>query len=178
MRSRRTLGDIILKSLLRLLPAEFRGDFGRAMEADLDERRDHKGRSGTWRREVPALLALAVREHASVLRDDIRYAIRLMARTPAVTALAVATLAMGTGASVAMFTVIDAVMLRSPFVEPERIAIVLVNGSEGRITAGVPAEQYHALVAEPRTLSSVAALGGGSHLLTGSGEPRRQTLNV
>jgi putative ABC transport system permease protein len=111
-----------------------------------------------------------------LFRDDLRYALRLMARAPAFTALAVTMLALGTGVNVAMFTVIDAVMLRSPFTNPEHLAIVLVRSSEGRLTAAVPTDQYQALVAEPRTLTAVAAVGGGSHLLTGGGEPRRPDL--
>ena len=107
------------------------------------------------------------------IEDDVRHAVRLMARAPAFTALAVTMLALGTGANIAMFTVIDAVMLRSPFPDAQQLAILRVTDSDGRLTSLIPTEQFEALSAAPRTLAAVAALGPGSHLLTGSGDPRR-----
>ena len=112
-------------------------------------------------------------QHLSVLRRDVHYALRTMRRTPGFTALAVVMLALGTGANVAMFTVVDAVMLRSPFPDPDRLAIVRIAQDDGHLTSSVPEERFEALAASPRTLAAVAALGGGSHLLTGSGDPRR-----
>lgn len=66
-----------------------------------------------------------------IVLDDLRYAVRGMARTPGFTAAAILMIALGTGANAAMFSVVDAVMLRSPFRDPERLAIVLV-GTPGR----------------------------------------------
>ena len=169
---RRPLRERALKWLLRALPAEFRGDFAESIAADLNERSAENGGAQMWRREIPALAGLAFREHLNVLHEDARYALRLMARTPAFTVLAITMLALGTGANIAIFTVIDAVMLRSPFPEPEDLAMVWGLDRDGRRTR-VTTEQYEALAAAPRTLAAVAAFGGGSHLLTGSGEPRR-----
>jgi len=114
-----------------------------------------------------------MREQLAILGRDIHYAFRMMRRTPGFTILAVVMLALGTGANVAVFTVIDAVMLRSPFVDPDRIAMVRVADRNGRFTLNVPAERHEALAAAPRTLAAVAAYGNGSHILTGSGDPRR-----
>jgi putative ABC transport system permease protein len=170
---RPSLREKALQWLLRALPAEFRGDFADSIAADLKERSAEKGGTEIWRREIPALAGLAFREHLNVLREDARYALRLMARTPAFTALAVTMLALGTGANIAIFTVIDAVMLRSPFPDPEELAMVRVLDHDGRPTALVPAEQFEALAAAPRSLAAVAFFGSGPHLLTGVGEPRR-----
>src|SRR5262245_44801857 len=57
--------------------------------------------------------------------QDVRYPLRLWRRAPAFTAVVLATLALGIGANTAMFTVIDAVLLRRlPFPDPDRIIIL------------------------------------------------------
>jgi putative ABC transport system permease protein len=173
MMGNRSVGDRVLGLLFRLLPADFRGDFGDQMAADLEESRAGNNRPvQIWRREVPALAGAVVREHLHVLASDIRFAFRLMRRTPGFTALAVLMLGLGTGANVAMFSIIDPVLLRSPFPDVDSLAIVQVE-EDGRLTAGVPSDRAAALMASPRTLSAVASLGHGSHLLTGQGDPQR-----
>ena len=167
---RPSLVDRMLRALVRLLPADFRADFGKAIEADLAERRDAGDRSGLIRRELPSLMRAVVREHASAFRMDVKYALRMMRRTPGFTAMAVIMLALGTGVNTAMFSVIDAVMLRSPFPDPEQLAIVQVP-SRNSFGSALPIEQYEALVRTPGPLASVAAIDLGPHILTGRGDP-------
>jgi putative ABC transport system permease protein len=60
----------------------------------------------------------------SVLQD-VRYAVRILMVRPAFAALAILTLAVGIGANTALFSVLDAVLLRPlPFPDPERLVIV------------------------------------------------------
>ena len=168
-----SLLDRTLRALVRLLPADFRSDFGTAIEADLAERRDAGDRAGLIRRELPSLARAVVREHAGALRMDVKYVVRTMRRTPGFTAMAVLMLALGTGVNTAMFSVIDAVMLRSPFPESDQLAIVQVASSNGGFGSAVPVDRYEALVRTPGPLASIAALDSGPHILTGRGDPQR-----
>jgi putative ABC transport system permease protein len=170
-----SLLDRLLRTLIRLLPAEFRSDFGDTIRADLADRRADGDRRALLLQDLPSLLAAVIREHASTFRQDVKYAVRTMRRTPGFTTAAVLMLALGTGVNAAMFSVMDAVMLRSPFKDGTRIAILQVVEKEG-LTSAIPPQKFAELAAAPGPFSAVAALDAGPHVLTGSGDPR--TIDV
>jgi len=61
----------------------------------------------------------------NTLLHDLRHGLRLLARSPGFTALVVLVLALGAGASTAIFTVVNALLLKPlPYYQPERLVMV------------------------------------------------------
>ena len=114
-----------------------------------------------------------LRAFSAALVDDVRFGLRMMGRTPGFTAVALIMIALGTGANAAMFSVIDAVLLRSPFKDPDRIAIVrLIPPGKGP-TMALTLPQYRTLVESAPALEAVAAFGSGRRpVFAGLGETR------
>jgi predicted permease len=99
------------------------------------------------------------------LGRDVRYGLRLFARNPGFTAVAVLTLALGIGANTAIFSLINSVMLRPlPVRDPARLAII---GGLGR---GFPA--WEEIRQRADLFESVAAWGASQFDLSSGGETR------
>ena len=104
---------------------------------------------------------------------DIKYAVRNLIRRPAFSAIAIATLALGIGANTAIFSVVNAVLLRPlPLKEPDRL-MTFWHAAPAKGLAHMDLNE--ALVAyyreRTRTFESLAAFEGGEFSLTGVGEP-------
>src|SRR6266581_7029258 len=106
---------------------------------------------------------------------DIRYAVRTLRKRRGFTSLAVLTLALGIGASTAIFSVVDGVLLRSlPYPEAERLVeLQEVTASGSRISFAEP--NFLDVRARSRTLEGVAEYSGGTATVIGGSEPARAT---
>src|SRR5438552_3345191 len=101
------------------------------------------------------------------LVQDIRYALRLLAKRPAFAAVAIFTLAIGVGATTAIFTVVNAVLLSPlPFRDAERLMYVRIEGRDGAIFP-LPDADFLAWRAQNQTAYAVAVFDSGSVTLTG-----------
>jgi predicted permease len=107
------------------------------------------------------------------LAQDIRYAARTLAKTPAFTVIAAATLALGVGASAAIFSVVNAVLLRPlPYPDPGRLVDMSENQPQQGITgAGMSWPAFTILHGGNRSFSAIAGIANHALTLTGRGEP-------
>ena len=108
------------------------------------------------------------------LWGDVRLAARSLARAPWFTLVAVATLALGIGANVAIFSVVEGVLLRPlPYEEPERLVTVWLDRSErdGPVREWLSSEDLADYRAEPGLFEEIGGWSGWSPTLTGLGEP-------
>ena len=99
--------------------------------------------------------------------QDIRFGIRILAKTPAFTATAILVLALGIGLNTAMFSAIKAVLLTAlPYPEPERIVSVMQSAKDGRLLhASMP--DFRDWRAQSQTIQSMATYDYGSATMSG-----------
>src|SRR5262245_363388 len=107
------------------------------------------------------------------LRQDVQYAIRLLRRSPGFTVVAVLTLALAVAAYTAIFSVIEAVMLRPlPFNDSERlVSIVRVLPNARGFGGNIAAVNFVEWRRELQSFQTLAMLAGGEASLIGAGEP-------
>ncbi len=106
--------------------------------------------------------------------QDLRYALRMLARSPGFTAVIVLTLALGIGANTAIFSVTESVLLRPlPFRAPERLVMAqTIKRTTGQTWSTSPPD-YGLLRAGNATFDQLAAFYSRSANLGGQGEPER-----
>ncbi len=121
----------VYRRLQRLYPAGFRESYGGPMEREFrDELAECSGaweEAGLWGRVLGDLAVSVPAQLASEVGQDARHTLRLLSGRPLHTGLAVAALAIGIGRSTGVFSVVNALLLRSlPFGDPSRLASMSV----------------------------------------------------
>jgi putative ABC transport system permease protein len=101
--------------------------------------------------------------------QDLRYGARLLAKAPAFTAIALLTLALGMGATTAIFSVVDTVLLKPlPFRDAERLLVIWEkNPSQNRYKLFVAPANFLAWRKQSRAVEQMAALQEARLNLTG-----------
>ncbi|MBC7790209.1 MAG: ABC transporter permease [Anaerolineae bacterium] len=118
------------------------------------------------------------RQRAELLQSvwqDLRYAARSLAKTPAFTAAALLTLTLGIGATTAVFTIVYGVLVRPlPYAEPERLVQLWETST---LTPGdrnpVSVPNYKDWVARNRSFNELLAYGYNRYTLMGEGAPEQ-----
>jgi putative ABC transport system permease protein len=106
--------------------------------------------------------------------QDLRYGVRVLAKHPGFTAVAVLTLALGIGANTAVFTVVNGVLLEPmPFPEPDRLFLVSFSPQRGPFEMGpsLSDRDYLEFRDQDRLFDHLASFTASSVNLTGAGNP-------
>ncbi len=112
----------VFRALLRCYPAEFRHEYGAEMEALFSDRLRSEPGFRLWLETAADVAFAAPREHWHILTADLRYGARVLVKTPSFSAIALIVIALGIAATVSVFSVVNAVLLRSlPYGHPEKL---------------------------------------------------------
>src|ERR1039457_4388409 len=100
--------------------------------------------------------------------QDLRYAARMLRKNAALTMVIVLSLAVGIGANTAIFSVVDALLLKPlPYPEPDRLAILWLRSPGIGIPQDWPSPgQYHDIVTQNHVFEDTALAIGGNYTLT------------
>lgn len=176
--------------LLNLFPASFRGRFGTDMLSAFDDLWQERPGVSSAARTVSNLVASAAIEQFHfpgrkrgdtpmvVLWNDIRFALRLMIVRPGFAAIVALTLAVGIGASTAIFSVVDAVLLRPlPFRDADRLVRVVDNApGAGLHDTGMSVPEYWDLRDRSGVFDEISVTWPVDANLTGGDRPERIEL--
>jgi len=110
-----------------------------------------------------------------VLLRELRYGFRILTRSPAFSAIAVLTLALGIGASTAIYSVVDAVLLRPlPYPQPQQL-VALWENAPGHERMDLADANFADFRAQNHTLTALAEYSYSSMSVAGGSDPVRIT---
>jgi putative ABC transport system permease protein len=141
-------------------------------EAALNAARRQFGNPFKWKEAIREMWSLGLIE--SVIKD-VRYAARSLAKTPVFTVTALLALTLGIGCTTAIFSLVNAVMLRSlPFQGPERLALLWGNVQRQKVERrGNSYPDYLDWKAQSTSFTGIAAYQDDSFTRTGTEEAER-----
>ena len=193
---------LVLRLFARFIPADLREPIAGDLHEEYLEmcERHGAGRAGRWLWWQSLRLALTFRWERSAhgrplppiaeelrgfghmwdgLRQDITFGVRMLRRQPGFTAVAVFALALGIGATTAIFSVVDAVLWRPlPYPRADRVmSLAEQRPRESRWFGPIAPADYFDWRRDSRSFAAMAAYTiqspSGAYNLTGDGEPER-----
>jgi predicted permease len=178
--------DRFYRGLLRILPFDFRSEFGDDMEEAFREQREVTGRRkgsfgllGMWWATITDILRMAPREHASVLAQDTRFALRMMRKNRGYTAAAVIILGLGIGANTSIFSVVNSVLLRPlPYANGNRLLILRQSRTHPDTPMRFSVSELNDYRQRNHTLDSIVEYHSMTFTLYGGSEPRSVRTGV
>lgn len=171
--------------MLRLLPAEFRGDYGAEMEqvfaeqrAEADRHGDKMGMWRLWWETAKGIFSTAPREHLAMLRQDSGFALRMMRKNLGFTIAAMIVLGLGIGANTAIFSVVDAVLVKPlPYEHGDRLLTLSPHTGDGGVGRfSVP--EMNDYRRQNRSLDGIVEYHNMQFILLGRHEPEHVETGV
>src|ERR1044072_2567455 len=119
----------------------------------------------------------------NTLFQDIRYAVRTMLRSPGFTAVAIVSLALGIGANTSIFSVVNAVLLRSlPYKNPDQLAMLFLEseqpGKGVQTSDGWSYPKFQVLRDQSQSFEQIAAVSEQNFPMTGTDNPERLSAEM
>lgn len=162
--------------LVHLYPASFRAEYGAELCAAFERQHPRGGILDMLSMPFAAIadvLPNAAAVHWDVLRQDLRYMLRAMHRSPGFAITAVLVVALGVGANTAAFSVADFVLIRPlPFPHPDRL-VKLWEQTPGYGQMELSPGSYRDWKTGAKSFASMGAYTDDEVNITGAGEPQR-----
>jgi putative ABC transport system permease protein len=179
-----SLGDRVYGALLRLLPFDFRAEFGSEMEEVFREQRGHERGFAAllrmWGTTIRDIFRMAPREHLSVLAQDTRYALRLMRRNAGYTAAAVLILGLGIGVNTSIFSAVYNVLLKPlPYAQGDDLVVLRQPAQKlGSDNLFFSVSEINDFRQQSHSLTGLVEYHGMTFTLLGGSEARRVRTGV
>jgi putative ABC transport system permease protein len=177
----------IYRALLRLLPFDFRSDYGPEMETVFQEQHKEAGRrEGTtgvlrlWWETIVGIFRTAPGEHLAMFRQDAGFALRMMRKSPGFTLAAILTLGLGIGANSAIFSVVNAVLLKPlPYEHGDRLVTLHQQAPRaGMLNQPFSVAEMNDYRTQNHTLDGLVEYHNMNFILLGRSEPERVETGV
>jgi putative ABC transport system permease protein len=177
----------IYRALLRLLPFDFRSDYGPEMETVFQEQHKEAGRRNgatgvlrLWCETIVGIFRTAPGEHLAMFRQDAGFALRMMRKSPGFTLAAVLTLGLGIGANSAIFSVVNAVLLKPlPYEHGDRLVTLQQQAPRaGMLNQPFSVAEINDYRSQSRSLDGLVEYHNMNFILLGRSEPERVETGV
>lgn len=167
------------RALLRLYPAAFRAEYGEELCEIFAEQSRQSSRAGAIAAAITDVIPNALAAHFDILKQDLRFTIRTLRRSPGFAFTAIAIVALGIGANTAAFSLADFVLLRPlPFPDADRL-VRMWPSTDGSGPNDLSPANYRDMKAISTSFSGMGAYSFSAFNLVGQGAPvRLETVRV